>query len=92
MVSVTFFSVSLGSVARTPSTPKSRGNTSFTRSTVMFIPVSSEAYAATFFTAQFCTGGRYINIVKIRKISIGVRMMIPIHFNIFFMAAMLLIS
>ena len=47
-----------GCKARNPSIPKSSGNSRFTCSIVICMPVFSDAMAATFLTAQFCTGGK----------------------------------
>ena len=58
MVSVTFLSESFGCSMRNSSMPRSKGHSRFTWPTVISIPVFSEAMAATFFTAQFCTGGK----------------------------------
>ena len=58
IVSVTCGRESFGCKARKPSKPRFRGNSRQTCSTVISIPVFSEAMAATFLTAQFCTGGK----------------------------------
>ena len=58
MVSVTFLRESLGWSILKSSMPRSKGHSRLTCPTVMSMPVFSEAMAATFFTAQFCTGGK----------------------------------
>ena len=50
-------SESLGCVTRKPYMPRSSGNTSDTRPTLMSMPVAPEAAFTTCCTAQFCTGG-----------------------------------
>ena len=58
MVSLTCGSESFCLMARNPSIPRSSGKARRTWSMLISMPVFSEAMAAAFFTAQFCTGGR----------------------------------
>jgi len=74
-------------IALNPSMLKSRGKARLTCSTDISIPVFSEAYDVTCFTIQFWTGGIYISIASVTNSSIGTRITMPIHLNIFFIMA-----
>ncbi len=52
------------------------------------MPVDSEAYAATRFTAQFCTGGKYNSIAVRRSNNKGIKTATPAKMPYFFFVDM----
>ena len=84
MVSVTLGKESFGCSILKPSMPRSSGNSRLTCSTVIAMPVFSEATATTFCTAQFWMGGRYSSTASMMNSRMGVITAIPIHLRDFF--------